>query len=92
LINASIQITSEIHLSGTLQKHFTNRTNAGVISISDTAEIRTHAALIGIIVINVPDSLNAHIPIINEKMYEMKRRMKMENTLKMDAVDSRLPQ
>lgn len=28
----------------------------------------------------------------DEKMYEMKRRMKMENTLKMDAVDSRLPQ
>lgn len=28
----------------------------------------------------------------DEKMYEMKRRMKMENTLKMDVVDSRLPQ
>ena len=28
----------------------------------------------------------------DEKMYEMKRKMKMENTLKMDAVDSRLPQ
>lgn len=28
----------------------------------------------------------------DEKMYEMKRRMKMDNTLKMDAVDSRLPQ
>lgn len=28
----------------------------------------------------------------DEKMYEMKRRMKMENTLKMDAADSRLPQ
>lgn len=28
----------------------------------------------------------------DKKMYEMKRRMKMENTLKMDAVDSRLPQ
>lgn len=28
----------------------------------------------------------------DEKMYEMKRRMKKENTLKMDAVDSRLPQ
>jgi|GEM_PF-59198 len=28
----------------------------------------------------------------DEKMYEMKRRMKIENTLKMDAVDSRLPQ
>ena len=28
----------------------------------------------------------------DKKMYEMKRKMKMENTLKMDAVDSRLPQ
>ena len=28
----------------------------------------------------------------DEKMYEMKRRMKMENTLKMDVLDSRLPQ
>ena len=28
----------------------------------------------------------------DKKMYEMKRKMKMENTLKMDVVDSRLPQ